>query len=157
MLALESNQEGERRHEEHEVNTGKVVANAGSHRIMYALSNGPAHSKDLKLVAGAINSVNRFDGEYMARLESNGFVKRRNGLWELTKRGHEKLEELGPARGMRAYRRTQPVSLYDIPNYDPKLYNKTVPRPGSEEFLKCPSRVGDTLYYRDGRIEHIGE
>lgn len=30
-----------------------------------------------------------------------------------------------------------------------------VPRPGSEAFLGCPSRVGDTLRYRDGRTTRL--
>lgn len=139
------------------MNTGKVVANAGSHRIMYALSTGPAHSKDLKVVAGAINSISRFDGEYMSRLVSNGFVKRRGNLWELTKRGHEKLEELGPARGMRLRRTYAYQAVLDRPTYDPADDERQVPRPGSLSFLDCPSRIGNTLYYRDGRVEKIGE
>ena len=141
------------------MNTGKVVANAGSHRIMYALSFGPAHSKDLKVIAGAINSVSRFDGEYMARLVSNGFVRRVEDRWALTKRGHEKLEELGPAKGIRLRRSYSPVlqAVIDRPPYDPSQEIPTPRRPGSEDFLKYPSRMGNKLYYRDGRIETIGE
>lgn len=30
-------------------------------------------------------------------------------------------------------------------------------RPGALDFLQCPSRMGNRLYYRDGRVEHIGE
>lgn len=140
------------------MNTGKVVANAGSHRIMYALANGPMHSKELKVIAGAINSVSRFDGEYMARLESNGFVRRHGDLWALTKRGHEKLEELGPARGMRLKRQYAYQAVLERPDFDPEKHiERTVPRPGSLAFLECPSRIGNTLYYRDGRREKIGE
>jgi hypothetical protein len=29
------------------------------------------------------------------------------------------------------------------------------PRPGSDAFLACPSRVGDTLRYRDGRVTDL--
>lgn len=29
------------------------------------------------------------------------------------------------------------------------------PRPGSQAFLACPSRVGDTLRHRDGRVTHL--
>jgi predicted transcriptional regulator len=142
------------------VNTGKVVANAGSHRIMYALSFGPAPSKELKVIAGAINSVSRFDGEYMARLVSNGFVRRHEGdRWALTKRGHEKLQELGPCRGLRPRRAPPPQlqAVIDRPTYNPSDEKPLPMRPGSEDFLKYPSRMGNTLYYRDGRIELIGE
>lgn len=30
-----------------------------------------------------------------------------------------------------------------------------VPRPGSEAFLQCPSRSGNQLRYRDGRVEFL--
>ncbi|MFN7725181.1 MAG: hypothetical protein ACK5QH_08940 [Rubrivivax sp.] len=30
-----------------------------------------------------------------------------------------------------------------------------VQRPGSEDFLACPSRVGETLRYRDGRVTDL--
>ena len=140
------------------MNTGKVVANAGSHRILYALSYGAHTSKELKNIVGAINSVSRFDGEYMARLISNGFVARDNDYWHLTKPGREKLDQLGPARGLRlrgsmATKRISGFTSAEI--YDPAKYPSTPRRPGAEDFLEAPSRMGDKLYYRDGRIENL--
>ena len=58
---------------------GKVVRYAGSHRILYALSFGTKNSKELKLIVGAINSIARFDGEYMGRLVDNGYVRQIKG------------------------------------------------------------------------------
>lgn len=140
------------------MNTGKVVANAGSHRILYALSLGAHTSKELKNIVGAINSVARFDGEYMARLISNGYVARDADRWFLTKPGRDKLEQLGPARGIRlrgsmATHRLASFGSAEI--YDPSTYPTTPRRPGAEDFLEFPSRMGNTLYYRDGRIENI--
>lgn len=140
------------------MNTGKVVANAGSHRILYALSLGAHTSKELKNIVGAINSVARFDGEYMARLVSNGYVARDADYWFLTKPGREKLEDLGPARGLRlrGSMATQRVSSFSSnETYNPANYPPLPRRPGSEDFLDCPSRMGDKLYYRDGRIKNI--
>jgi len=137
------------------VNTGKVVANAGSHRILYALSFGSCTSKELKNIVGAINSLARFDGEYMERLVSNGFVKRFGEGWLLTPSGEEKLEELGPARGVRRRNGQKHQLLMDRPNYDPKMDMPPPMRPGAEDFLKYPSRVGNYLYYRDGRVEQV--
>ena len=28
-------------------------------------------------------------------------------------------------------------------------------RPGAEDFMRCPSRRGRLLYYRDGRVERL--
>ncbi|MDV7399524.1 hypothetical protein RZS08_49380, partial [Arthrospira platensis SPKY1] len=63
-----------RREKEPQVSTGSIVRNAGSHRILYALLHDERTSKELKNVVGAINSVARFDGEYMARLTKSGLV-----------------------------------------------------------------------------------
>jgi len=140
-----------------EVITGKVVANAGSHRILAALGDGPCDSRKLKDIVGAINSVARFDGEYMARLEHSSYVRRKGDLWYLTEAGHEKLESLGPVRrpgktSVAASRTTVGVGILD-----PKMYQQSWTRPGSEDFLKFPSRMGNKLYYRDGRVETILE
>ena len=142
------------------MNTGKVVANAGSHRILYAMSLGACTSKELKNIVGAINSVSRFDGEYMARLVANGFVRRDGEYWLMTKSGHEKLDQLGPAKGLRlrsslATSRHSTFKSSEV--YDPAKYPGLPRRPGSEDFLQCPSRMADKLYYRDGRIKNVGE
>lgn len=142
------------------MNTGKVVANAGSHRILYALSFGACTSKELKNIVGAINSVARFDGEYMARLIANGFVLRDADYWSLTESGKEKLDRLGPAKGLRlrgslATKRHAGFTSGEI--YDPSKYATTPRRPGAEDFLEFPSRMGNRLYYRDGTIKNIGE
>lgn len=137
------------------MNTGKVVANAGSHRILYALSFGVQTSKELKNIVGAINSVARFDGEYMERLVSNGFVRRHPDGWMLTPSGQEKLDELGAARGVRRRNLQKHQLLMDRETYNPRLETRLPMRPGSEDFLQYPSRVADTLYYRDGRVEHM--
>ena len=135
------------------MNHGKVVKNAGSHRILHALSLGDCTSKELKNVVGAINSVARFEGEYMKRLLDNGLVRRKGDRWEMTMMGQAKLKDLGSPDGVP----TGPtVATRRYTNMDTTKQwtgsNSTVVyRPGSEDFLKYPSRVGDTLIYRDGR------
>lgn len=139
------------------MNTGKILRNAGSHRILYALSFAPKTSKELKLVAGAIYSIAKFDAEYMERMRESGYVRLTLSTWSLTKRGAEKLEELGAVSGMNPNRGRVP-SLVDRPKYEPSIHNPTRPRrPGSEEFLSCPSRVGNRLFYRDGTVAFIKE
>lgn len=140
-----------------EVITGKIVANAGSHKILAALANGPCETKDLKNVVGAINSIARFDGEYMARLEYSGYVKRWGDKWQITEVGRAKLSALGPVG--KAKPTTVATSRTTVGEgiYDPMSVKRTPMRPGSEDFLKYPSRMGNELRYRDGRIEEIGE
>lgn len=133
---------------------GKVVRNAGSHRILYALSFGVKGSKELKLVVGAINSISRFDGEYMQRLVGSGYVRRVTRGWAITKAGQEKLEELGPVHGLNPESRSFKDTIMKAPVYNPNT--KPAPlRPGSEDFLKYPSRIGKRLHYRDGTVKEI--
>lgn len=137
------------------MNNGKIVRNAGSHRILYALSLGEYTSKELKLLVGAINSISRFDGEYMKRLIDNGHVRRTSTAWALTDAGREKVQELGPATGVRPKRTDNVKAVMERPVYTGK--RETPMRIGAEEFLKYPSRVANTLIYRDGRKEKIDE
>jgi len=135
---------------------GKVVRNAGSHRILYALSFGEKSSKELKLVVGAINSISRFDGEYMSRLVASGYVRSVQSAWAITKSGKAKLEELGPVSGFNPESKSLKNTKMLLPNYVPERDNKQRPlRPGSQDFLAYPSRIGNWHYYRDGRIERI--
>lgn len=132
---------------------GTIVRNAGSHRILYALSFGVRTSKELKIIVGAINSVKRFDGEYMDRLATSGCVRRVHGGWMLTPHGRERLDALGPATGVPPPRSGKQQAVQGSP-YVPEKHNPRSPtRPGSEDFLQYPSRMGAVLYYRDGRIE----
>lgn len=129
--------------------TDKIIKGAGSHRILMALRERPRTSKELKRLVGAINSVSRFDGEYMDRLLANGYVILDGESWDITVKGRQKCEALGdPEYGNRAAARTNQFSAVSL---DPP----PVRRPDAFDFERCPSRRGDYLYYRDGRIERI--
>lgn len=129
--------------------TDKIVKGAGSHRILMALRERPRTSKDLKRLVGAINSISRFDGEYMDRLEANGYVFMDDGHWCLTVKGHQKCAALGdPEKPVRAEPRTT--------NFETTVIARPpLARLGSMDFMQWPSRRGNYLYYRDGRIERI--
>lgn len=127
--------------------TDKIVKGAGSHRILMALRERPRTSKELKRLVGAINSVSRFDGEYMDRLLANGYVILDGEFWDITVKGRQKCEALGdPEKVVRAGSRTKEFSAAVIER-------PPVLRPGSLDFQERPSRRGDYLYYRDGRVE----
>lgn len=133
--------------------TEKVVKNAGSHRILHALNTRDCTAKELKNIVGAINSINKFEGEYMARLQANGYVQRTGTGWGLSDKGRSKFEELGPASGMPGLSAGPRANNKMIGHYKP---GPGLPRrPGSEDFLACPTRIGNTLHYRDGRKELI--
>jgi hypothetical protein len=56
-------------------------------------------------------------------------------------------------RGSMATQRVSSFGSAEI--YNPDNYPSLPRRPGSEDFLEFPSRMGDKLYYRDGRIKNI--
>lgn len=129
--------------------TDKIVKGAGSHRILMALRERPRTSKELKRLVGAINSISRFDGEYMERLEANGYVFMDDGHWVISVKGHQKCVALGdPEKPVRVQPRTKVFEAAVIER-------PPTPRPGSMDFMQWPSRRGKYLYYRDGRIEEI--
>jgi len=136
--------------------TEKVVKNAGSHRILHALYYRVCTSKELKNIVGAINSISKFDGEYMARLQANAYVVRCEDGWWITDKGRRKYDELGPARGM-----FKPGDESRITNLTTRGEYKGVEhrpvREGAEDFLKLPSRIGNLLHYRDGRTEKVND
>lgn len=138
------------------MNTGKVLRFAGSHRILYALSAGPKSSKELKVVAGAIYSIAKFDAEYMMRLFDYGYVLRNVTQWALTSKGRAKLDELGIVPGMSLVK-VKHQTVYERPEYKPSNYKRPPVRPGSEDFLTWPSRIGNRLFYRDGTVRTIEE
>lgn len=141
------------------MSTGKVVANAGSHRILDALASGSKDLVQLKNVVGAINSRSRFESEYMGRMIENGYVKRDDlGMWHLTHAGRKKYEELGPIP-----KRLKPVLVGPrVANNGLELQHTLAQKPapvrgGAMDFAKLPSRIGNKLYYPDGRIEEVDD
>lgn len=136
------------------MSTGSIVRNAGSHRILYALLHEERTSKELKNVVGAINSVARFDGEYMARLTESGLVERAGEKWRLTLTGLERIASLGPPEGYNPKKELTQMNVYNRPVYQPPK-NPPVYRPGAMDYQKYPSRIANTLTYMDGRKEQV--
>jgi len=138
------------------MSTGSIVKNAGSHRVLCALSKKPLKSKDLKNIVGAINGVARFEGEYMLRLMLNGFVEKADDEhWRLTYLGRVKVRELGPAGDAPSKPSREGMGWKDRPDYDPKSDLYTYVRRGSDDAMKLPSRIGNRLFYRDGTVKEI--
>ena len=136
--------------------TGKVVANAGSHRILEALAASAKDTKELKRIVGAINSVSRFDGEYMARMVRNGYVCKHGDKWHITEAGRERLVALGPLidKSSNVATSRTPAAFTAFSG----VLGGTRPiRPGALDYMGLPSIQGNKRIYKDGRIEIIGD
>jgi hypothetical protein len=90
----------------------------------------------------------------MSRLVAAGYVRKVFKGWALTTQGTEKLNELGPVPGLNPQSKSFRDSVMKAPHYEPADYQAPA-RPGSEDFLELPSRIGNKLYYRDGTVEEI--
>lgn len=133
------------------VYTDKIIRGAGSHRILMALIERSRTSKELRRLVGAVNSTKKFEGEYMARLEANGYVVQEAEHWLITTKGAQKCESLSvPETTGVAGPRVPIESRTALPSVLARLQSA---RHGSLDFMNHPSRVGSRLYYRDGRVE----
>lgn len=136
--------------------TEKVIKGAGSHRILLALAERDRSSKDMRKMLGAVNGAARFEAEYMGRLEAGGYVYRNGDLWSITVKGRQKCEELGdmaPKVDLRNVA-TSRIPIEHVELRSILTFPMTL-RDGALDFQKYPSRRGDRLYYRDGRVEKV--
>lgn len=103
-----------------------------------------------------------------ARLRDGLLTLKRLGLvtsdrtdrWGITNNGLSVLVEIGhpPSDRTSASPRTASAKmseLYRRPTYDGKELGPTVVRSGAYEAELLPSRMGDKLFYRDGRVEAL--
>lgn len=129
--------------------TDKVIKGAGSHRILLALEERGRTSNDLRRMVNAVNGTARFELEYLGRLEASGFVFKDGEYWLITRKGKQKCQELGPLKP-----KNVATSRVPVPHVDLKSVLTMPPaiRPGSLDYQKYPSRRGNLLYYRDGRV-----
>ena len=134
--------------EEH-LTHAKVVKNFGTHKILAALYATNCTTKQLKSVVGAINSVKKFEDEYMARMLRNEFVVRNEDVWVITQAGIAKYIELGPAVGMQSFakKRIRRTSWETGRVYMASDIHFAPRRPGSMDFMYLPSLMGGQYVY----------
>ena len=96
-------------------------------------------------------SIEKFQEEVVNFLSNGGFIKRHNERFYITERGDNILIEYG------APHKVAKGTIHYIPgpNYDGLELSISVQRPGADDHMKYPSRRGNRLYYRDGRVEDV--
>lgn len=132
--------------------TDKVIKGAGSHRILLALIERERTSRELRKMVNAVNGAARFELEYMGRLEANGYIFKTGEMWSISVKGRQKCEELGDPRPKNVATSRMPVEHVELRTI---LAMPITMRPGALDFQGYPSRRGDRLYYRDGRVEQV--
>lgn len=130
----------------------KYTRGSKIHRALAHLGILPRDLQELVRLISFGESASRFQNQILMPLKDDGFAKWEGEKFSITELGREKLAELGQIKTR-------------LPNTDGKKqkhialnlrdYLSPIFRPGADDHEKYPSRVGDSLHYRDGRVVHL--
>ena len=123
--------------------------NSRLHQTLMYLRMMPRSDKELFKMLFFTESMKRLEESVFTPLVSDGFVKRSGPVYSITTAGEEKLAELGAIKKQLA----KISKSQEFRALEPSDYKKASVRPGADDHELCPSRIGNTLYYRDGRVE----
>jgi len=132
-------------------NPAKFIRNSMLHRALDVLSHSPLNELDLKRAIGFSASVPRFNQHIMIPLTNNFMVKRRETVYHLTQTGEETLDTLGRIK----IKLQSSTKFVPTGSYDGHELKGAAVRPGADNHMQLPSRVGNSLFYRDGRVEAV--
>jgi len=127
----------------------RINKNGGTHRILHALTITPCTTTELKSVVGAVNSLKKFHGDYLAKLVAESLIADTNGVWTITEAGRARLAEIGIVTGMSHFknRKQNPFFFLTERDYTASDIIKAPRRPGSETYLGYASRINNQLVY----------
>ena len=132
-------------------NPARFQKSSKLHQALDVLSREPLNELDLKRRINFDASVIRFNDGVIIPLVAGGYAKRVELVYRITKEGEELLNSLGRIKSK------LPASHKHVPvgSYDGRDILKGAVRINADDHFKCPSRRGDMLYYRDGRVEAV--
>ena len=129
----------------------KFTKNSKIHQALDCLYRMPMNAVELKLAIKFNESNPRFDASIILPLINERFAVRKDFKYFITPMGQDKLMELGQIK----QRIPNFSKVVGTGTYAGEELKKSVERPGADDHLKYPSRRGDRLYYRDGRVEAV--
>lgn len=132
-------------------NPARFQKSSKLHQALDVLSREPLNELDLKRRINFDASVARFNEAVVIPLVSGGYAKRVELVYRITKEGEELLNSLGRIKSK------LPASHKHVPtgSYDGGELTRAAVRVSGDDHFKWPSRRGDMLYYRDGRVEAV--
>ena len=120
------------------------------HHGLENISRAPLSEQEWRTQTKTI-SMDRFNMYVISPLRKDGFVVNRDGFWKITAEGEARLSELGATRVRRAPTTTEPhYTMATTYNGDELRFKPA--RENAEDFLHCPSRINNRLFYRDGTV-----
>ena len=129
----------------------KYTRGSKIHRALAHIGILPRDPLELVKMISFAESSSRFQKQIIEPLKNDGFAKWESGKIAITDKGKEKLLEMGQVKtrlpGIDSKPKHIPLNLRD--------YLSPIYRAGAEDHEQYPSRVADTLRYRDGRVVHL--
>lgn len=132
-------------------NDARFFRNSMLHKALDVLSRTPMTEQELKRAIQFTASVPRFNQHIIIPLSNNGMTKRRDSVYHLTPVGEETLQTLGRIK----IRMPNAGKFMPSGDYDGAELMIAAVRNGADDHMQLPSRVGDKLFYRDGRVEAL--
>lgn len=121
------------------------------HRALAHIGILPREAQELSKLINFSESATRFQKQILEPLKNDGFAKWNGDKIMITDQGKEKLLEMGQVKirlpSVDNKTKHTPLNLRD--------YSSPVTRAGADDHEKYPSRVGDALRYRDGRVVQL--
>lgn len=130
----------------------KYTRGSKIHRALSHINILPRGVIELVKLIDFGESSARFQNQILSPLVTDGFAKWANDKLEITDAGKEKLEQMGLVK-IRL-----PNSEAKKPKHIPlnlRDYLSPIIRPGADDHEQYPSRVGNSLRYRDGRVVYL--
>lgn len=125
------------------------------HQALSRLSRQPLGESSLRKEIASI-SIARFHDTVIQPLISDGLVVNNSGILNITEKGERKMEELGPIKEKLPPQHASARRINIIAGtYDGKELMPQQNRPNGNDHLLLPSRSGNRLNYRDGRVEML--
>jgi len=133
------------------MNPSKFVKNSKIHQALNVLAFIPMGDMELKKKIDFTSSMPRFQEHIIMPLTNGGYVHREQSHYKITEAGKDLLEYLGHIKIK------LPASAKFVPfgSYDGADILKPSVRVSGDDHFRCPSRRGDMLFYRDGRVEAV--
>jgi hypothetical protein len=129
----------------------KYTRGSKIHRALAHLGILPREPNDLVKLINFGESATRLQNQILSPLKDDGFARWEGDKFVITELGKEKLLELGQIKnrlpGIDSKPKHIPLNLRD--------YLSPIFRVGADDHEQYPSRVGDSLFYRDGRVVQL--
>ena len=128
------------------------MRNSRIHRALEKLRLSPQKYSEIKKLIVGTTTQSRFDDEIMNPLLNDKFIILKDEFYHITKAGEEKYVELGivithTKVGAPANTTSKVTGLYVMADS-----YKDAMRPGANDHFNHPSRIGDKLTYRTGKV-----